>query len=203
LTRITMLCQSVRSDLHGEAAALSDVDQIYHTARDLTRAMDEIVWAVNPQHDTFDSLVTYLGRFAQNFLSAAGIRCRLDVPLTLPAWSLTSELRHNVFLALKEALNNVVKHANATEARLSLEVEERGFALLLADNGRGFTLPRGGNGAPSADSLRAQSGNGLSNMLRRLEEIGGSCSWDTAPGEGTRVRFELPLSQSPLRHQNR
>ena len=80
-----MLSQSVRGEVQGQAQATADVDQIYSTARELTRAMDEIVWAVNPKHDTLDSLVTYLGRFAQQFLSAAGIRCRLDVPLYLPA----------------------------------------------------------------------------------------------------------------------
>ena len=93
------------------------MDQIYRTARELTRAMDEIVWAVNPKHDTLDSLVTYLGRFAQTFLSAPEIRCRLDVPLSVPAWALTAEIRHHVFLAFKEALNNVVKHARASEVR--------------------------------------------------------------------------------------
>ncbi len=201
LTRITMLCQSVRGEIHGDAPVLGDVDQIYHTARDLTRAMDEIVWAVNPQHDTLDSLVTYLGRYAQNFLSTAGIRFRLDVPVHLPAWPLTSELRHNVFLALKEALNNVVKHAGATEARLSLEMVADGFALLLGDNGRGFAVSRD-QVSVSADGLRQRCGNGLSNMQRRLEEIGGVCTWDSAPGEGTRVRFVLTVPQHQGRHQN-
>jgi len=196
-----MLCQSVRGEIHGDAPVLGDVDQIYHTARDLTRAMDEIVWAVNPQHDTLDSLVTYLGRYAQNFLSTAGIRFRLDVPVHLPAWPLTSELRHNVFLALKEALNNVVKHAGATEARLSLEMVADGFALLLGDNGRGFAVSRD-QVSVSADGLRQRCGNGLSNMQRRLEEIGGVCTWDSAPGEGTRVRFVLTVPQHQGRHQN-
>src|SRR5207302_6183095 len=74
LTSITMLSQTVRSELEAEPQTVADVDQIYRTARELTRAMDEIVWAVNPKHDTLDSLATYLGRFAQEFLSSAGIR---------------------------------------------------------------------------------------------------------------------------------
>ena len=140
LTRITMLSQSVRAEIEGQTQASDDVDQIYSTARELTRAMDEIVWAVNPKHDTLDSLVTYLGRYAQHFLSSAGVRCRLDVPVYPPAWALTSEIRHNVFLAFKEALHNVVKHAAATEVRISLELEPDGFSLMVADNGRGFDL---------------------------------------------------------------
>lgn len=197
LTRITMLSQSVRGEVEGQPQTSADVDRIYDTARELTRAMDEIVWAVNPTHDTLDSLVTYLGRFAQNFLSAAAIRCRLDVPVNLPGWALTSEVRHNVFLALKEALHNVVKHAGATEVRVSLELQLHGFVLLVADNGRGFDWracnPRG---AHAADGARVSGGNGLPNMQKRLEEVGGRCEWETAPGEGTRVKLVVVTAAS-------
>ena len=83
--------------------------------------MDEIVWAVNPQHDTLDSLASYLGKFAQDFLRRR--RRQLPArscPSQLPAWPLTAEVRHNLFLAFKEALHNVVHHAAATEVRVSL-----------------------------------------------------------------------------------
>lgn len=192
LTRITLLSQSARGDLDNSQQAASDLDQIYTTARELTRAMDEIVWAVNPKHDTLDSLVAYLGRFAQNFLSSAGIRCRLDVPLQLPARALTVEIRHNLFLAFKEALNNAVKHAQASEVRISLEIEPGEFVLVITDNGRGFDWnQQKARVAAAGDSLRSDSGNGLLNMRRRLEEINGTCDWETAPGEGTRVKLSL------------
>lgn len=194
LTRISLLSQSARAELTDGHAAAADLDQIYATARELTRAMDEVVWAVNPKHDTFDSLVAYLGRFAQNFLSRAGVRCRLDLPLHLPSWPLTSEVRHNTFLAFKEALNNVVKHAQASEVRISLELNPGGFMLVVADNGRGFTWnPQAGQLAPGADGTRPEGGNGLVNMQKRLEEIGGCCDWDTAPGEGTRAKLVLRI----------
>jgi signal transduction histidine kinase/ligand-binding sensor domain-containing protein len=194
LTRITLLSQTVRADLEGQPQAAADLDQIYGTARELTRAMDEIVWAVNPRHDTLDSLVTYLGRFAQNYLSSAGIRCRLDVPLHLPAWPLTAEIRHNVFLAFKEALHNAVKHAHASEVRISLDLQARGFVLIIGDNGCGFEL----NGFNESTRLREQivrlgGGNGLLNMRKRLEEVGGRCDWETAPGEGTRVKLVIAV----------
>jgi signal transduction histidine kinase/ligand-binding sensor domain-containing protein len=194
LTRISLLSQGVRGELADHQAAAADADQIYATARELTRAMDEIVWAVNPQHDTLDSLVAYLGRFAQNFLGAAGIRCRLDVPLHLPAWPLTSEIRHNTFLAFKEALNNVVKHAQASEVRISLELQAGGFSLIVADNGRGFERDgHNGQAFTRGDEARPAGGNGLVNMQKRLEEIGGRCAWDTAPGEGTRVKLAVTV----------
>jgi signal transduction histidine kinase/ligand-binding sensor domain-containing protein len=194
LTRISLLSQSARAELDERHAAAGDVDQIYTTARELTRAMDEIVWAVNPQHDTLDSLVAYLGRFAQTFLSTAGIRCRLDVPLNVPAWALTAEIRHNVFLAFKEALNNVVKHACASEVHISLELTSGGFMLVVADNGRGFEWdPRKGQTVTAADGSRSAAGNGLVNMQKRLEEVGGCCGWDTAPGEGTRAKLVIAV----------
>jgi signal transduction histidine kinase len=158
--------------------------------------MDEIVWAVNPKHDTLDSLVTYLGRYAQHFLSVAAIRCRLDVPVNLPAWALTAEVRHNVFLALKEALHNVVKHAGATEVRVALEMRPDGFVLQIADNGRGFdwhALNR--RATPMGDGARVAGGNGVSNMQKRLEEIGGRCEWETARGEGTRVNLVVVVTR--------
>jgi ligand-binding sensor domain-containing protein/signal transduction histidine kinase len=191
LTRISMLSQSARSELdHSDAA--SDLDRIYDTARELTRAMDEIVWAVNPQHDTLDSLATYLGKFAQDFLAAAHIKCRLDVPMQLPAWPLTAEIRHNLFLAFKEALNNAVKHAHTSEVWISLSINGMGFTLQLEDKGCGFAQNTAGNGSPT-DSTRLSSGYGLVNIRRRLGEIGGRCEIQSTPGAGTRVAFVVPM----------
>jgi signal transduction histidine kinase/ligand-binding sensor domain-containing protein len=194
LTRITLLSQSGRAESEDPQHAATDLDQIYRTARELTRAMDEIVWAVSPQHDTLDSLVNYLGKFAQDFLSVAGIRCRLDVPMLLPPWPLTAEVRHNLFLAFKEALNNVIKHAAATQVTISLSLSQSGFSLLIADNGKGFALPSPGLAStPPGSDLRISTGNGLPNMRKRLEEIGGLCEITTAPGEGTRVKFTMEI----------
>ncbi len=190
LTRITLLSQSGRAELEDPHQAANDLDQIYRTARELTRAMDEIVWAVDPQHDTLDSLITYLGKFAQDFLSVAGIRCRLDMPMQLPAWPLTAEVRHNLFLAFKEALHNVLKHASATTVRVSLTLTDSSFALLINDNGKGFDPAAK---TVKSESLRISGGNGLTNMKKRLEEIGGTFELNSAHGEGTTVKFVVRL----------
>jgi signal transduction histidine kinase len=193
LTRITMLSQSAQGNLDDPARAAANLDRIYGTARELTRAMDEIVWAVNPKHDTLDSLASYLGRFAQDFLGAARVRCRLDVPVQLPAWHLSAEVRHNLFLAFKEALHNVVKHAGASEVRVSLLLQPPGFALAVEDNGCGYAALPPGAELP-ADPERLAHGNGLLNMRRRLEEIRGQCDIDSRSGGGTRVRLTIPIS---------
>jgi signal transduction histidine kinase/ligand-binding sensor domain-containing protein len=194
LTRITMLSQSARGELDDTPEAAADVDRIYRTARELTRAMDEIVWAVNPQHDTLDSLATYLGRFAQDFLNAVHLRCRLDVPMQLPPWPLTAEVRHNLFLAFKEALNNAVRHADASEVRVSLTIEPDGFALRVEDQGRGFAVEKPATASPAPGRLAA--GNGLANMHQRLAEIKGRCEIQSTPGKGTTVTFFVPIKNS-------
>ena len=192
LTRITMLSQSARGETLLPEPVAKNLDRIFGTARELTRAMDEIVWAVNPRHDTLDSLANYLTRFANDFLSVAEIRCRLDVPLQLPVLPVTAEVRHNLFLAFKEALNNVVKHAAAGEVRVELKQERQQITLLVADDGRGFT-PGGPQESPSAEPGRIARGNGLVNMKRRLAEIGGVCEIQSGPGRGTMVIFSVPL----------
>src|SRR5262249_53149291 len=118
--------------------------QISDMARGLTRAMDEIVWAVDPQHDTLTGFMDYASAFTEDFLRAAGLRCRMELPPELPRWPMDAELRYNLFLSLKEALNNVVKHARATEVRIELRLEKDSFALIVQDNGQG--LAGGGNG---------------------------------------------------------
>ena len=152
--------------------------------------MDEIVWAVSPRHDTLESLASYLEKFAHDWLATAGFRCRLDLPLQFPEWHLTSEVRHNVFLAFKEALHNAVKHSGASEVLIRLAVKEKTFELVVEDNGRGFSAGEK-EGGPPATPGRPASGNGLENMRRRLLTIGGSCEIHSVPGAGTKVVFSL------------
>ncbi len=184
LTRITMLSQPAVVATADAAKTRAGLREIYDTAREITRAMDEIVWAVNPRHDTVESLVNYLEKCALDFLGSAGLRCRLEIPDNLPDRSLNSEVRHNLFLALKEALNNVVKHAHATEVRVGITMYDSVIELVVKDDGCGF-------GAGSSD--RVAAGNGLHNMRQRLEKIGGQCEIAAEPGRGTTVHFKVSL----------
>jgi signal transduction histidine kinase len=144
--------------------------------------MDEIVWAVDPQHDTLDSLASYLGKLIHDVLLDSGIRHRLDFPLHLPAWPVTADVRHNLFLACKEALNNVLKHSGATEVQVSFTVEPEAFAVTISDNGRGFD--------PAAKTGQSRfHSNGLLNMRQRLQEINGRCELRSQPGQGTTLAF--------------
>lgn len=189
LTRISLLTQSAHRE---DATTTANLDEIYDTASEITRALDEIVWAVNPKYDDLESLAGYLGNFAQSFLSVAGIRCRLGMPNEMPAISLTSQMRHNLFLCSKEALNNAVKHALATEVVVSLALDAQKLTIVIADNGCGFHEGT----RVAAKGNRTASGNGLINLRRRLAEMKGTCEIGPTPGGGTTVSFILPLPHS-------
>ena len=196
LTHIALLSELARRDTPSELP--HHVSQISEMARELTRNMDEIVWAVDPQNDTLDSLVSYVSKFAQEYLSVAGIRCRLDVPPELPPHNLPAEVRHNLFLSIKEALNNVVKHARATEVWLRVIVRPLSFCVVIEDNGCGLTPGRQGNGTNGNQTQhhRISTGHGLVNMERRLTTIGGKCVFASEPGKGTRAELNVDLSVS-------
>jgi ligand-binding sensor domain-containing protein/signal transduction histidine kinase len=185
LTQVSLLGELVESDKDHPEEIEAHARQISQTALETTRALDEIVWTVNPSNDTLDGLVNYVCKYAQEYLALASLRYRLDVPPHLPNTPISPELRHNVFLAAKEAVNNVVKHSGASSAWLRLRLEPERFTLEIEDNGRG--LP-----ADAANKGR----NGLRNMRKRLEDIGGECS--IAPGAegGTRVCLTAPLAKA-------
>lgn len=192
LTRISLLSQSAHGELENPKHAAAQLERIYDTTRELTRSMDEIVWAVNPQHDTLDSLASYLGNFAQDYLALINIRCRLEVPLHLPHWPITAEVRHDVFLAFKEAVHNIVKHSGATEVSILLATGANDFTLIIRDNGRGFDPAA----LPERTGRGANGGNGLKNMRQRLEKIGGRCEINSTPGKGVEIEFTVRLPET-------
>ncbi len=187
LTHISLLSELARRDsvenIHNH------VSQISEMSRELTLSMDEIVWAVDPHNDSLDSLVTYVTKFAQEYLSVADVRCRLDLPAELPGHPLRAEVRHNLFLAIKETLNNVVKHSRASEVWLRLALEPQSFTVIIEDNGCG--LEPSDKSAESASAGRISSGHGLENLRKRLEAIGGQCLITSEPGRGTKVAMRV------------
>jgi signal transduction histidine kinase len=148
---------------------------------------------VDPQHDTFEGLMDYISVYAEDFLRVAGVRCRMDLPLALPALRVDAELRYNLFLALKEALNNVVKHAKATEVSLRLKVEADCFTLVVEDNGGGLPATAAGNAMDPQMRERLAAGSGLTNLRMRLAAVGGDCTVRSEPRRGTRVTMTVRL----------
>jgi signal transduction histidine kinase/ligand-binding sensor domain-containing protein len=184
LSEITLLSELALQDHSKRESASEHIQHISVTARQATDSLDEIVWAANPRNDTLPDLIGYIGQFAQQFLQMARIGCRLQLPDQPPKWPLSAEARHNLFLVTKEALNNVVRHAQATEVFLRVSISEQSLTLVLEDNGRGFEPNRE---HPSADGVR--------NMHQRMETIGGRCEIVSTRGAGTVVTLSLPRQQ--------
>lgn len=191
LTRITMLSETAKND---PAKVQDGLAKIYDTARSVTRAMDEIVWAINPKHDSLASLVYYLEKFSLDLLGAAGIRCRLEMPVEFPSWSPRSEVRHSLFLGLKEALNNAVRHSGADTVTVGMEMDEDRCRVFIRDNGNGGTAP-----AALREPGRIAAGNGLANLSERMRRIGGSCEIRRTPGVGTEVVLSASRTDRPPR----
>jgi len=182
LTEITLLSELAQSPDAPADEIRTDVHRIAAKARKLTNSLDEIVWAVNPRNDTLDSFVTYTCLYAEDFLHTAKIRCRLKVPEKIPHRPLATNVRHNLFLVVKEALNNVVKHALANEVHIAISLVANGFELVIKDNGRGFD-------ASGADKSAGR--NGLLNMRQRTEEIRGRINLESMSGEGTTITLAV------------
>jgi signal transduction histidine kinase len=198
LTRISLLSDAVPSDQASPPEAADALGRIFTNSRQLVQALDEIVWAVNPKFDTVESLANYLGNFAQELLETASIGCRLDMPVNLPVLPVTSEVRHNVFLAFKEALNNVLKHAEATQVHVILAIAESALVLTVEDNGKGFTPPGDADPGPTRKSGQP-GGSGLANMKKRMADIGGRCEFQKASDGGGVVSFTVPLERACLK----
>jgi signal transduction histidine kinase/sugar lactone lactonase YvrE len=181
LTQIALLGELAQHDLAAPETMRGHIGRIAGTARRGVKSLEEIVWAVNPRNDTLAHLLDYAGQFAVDFLRAAEIRCRIDFPDHPPARDLPADVRHNLFLVVKEALNNIAKHAQASEVWLRAEVGETTLRLTIEDNGRGFTH------AP--DDAWA---DGLRNMRQRMAEVGGTCEIASQPGTGTKVTLTAP-----------
>ena len=185
LTEVAMLSELAQEETRQPGEQRQHLDRIFRRARALTQSLDEIVWAINPANDTLESLVSYVGEFAQDFLGTAGLICRLELPAAAPALALGSTVRHHLCLAVKEALHNIVKHADATEVHLTVTLAGPELTVGIRDNGRGFSSPAAGEMARGHD--------GLTNLQTRLDEIGGRLLRENRPGQGTHLVLSVIL----------
>jgi len=187
-TQISLLGELARTALAKQEKAADYLAKISSVASTGVKSLDEIVWAVNPRNDTLPDLLDYTGQHALNFLSAAGIQCRLDFPENPPARDIPGEVRHSVFLIVKEALNNVVRHAHASRVTLTFTSDEKEMRWAVEDNGIGF--------AEAPDNALA---DGLRNMSQRAEAIGGKVAITSVPGGGTAVRIAMPWQNGTVK----
>ncbi len=189
LTRISLLSEQVKSQIQKSdtTSTFSHLDKLTGESRQLTRNLGEIVWTLSPKNDRLPDLAAYIRNHALDFLEEAHINCSFDFPDDIPDLVVNAETRRNVFLCIKEILNNAVKYSKATEVKIHLQTGTNSFSLSVADNGAGF------------DHTALKRVNGLNNMRRRMEDSGATFRFESAPGTGTTLFLgNIPASSTTI-----
>jgi len=159
---------------------MPEIEKISSSANDLLGKMNAIIWSMSPTNDTLANLIAYIRSYALEFFENTAIRCEMMVKEDIPVIEMSGIKRRNVFLALKEALNNVVKHANADLVNIEIDFESQ-LKISIQDNGKGV------------DHTKVKLfGNGIINMQKRMELIGGDFRIATTAG-GTIVKLVVGL----------
>jgi signal transduction histidine kinase len=179
VTQISMISAASLQDPSLSEKTRTELNQIKQESRDLISALYETVWTVNPDYDDLDALGNYLCQMVNQLCKQGTCRSRLQVADLPKGIQVSSSIRHNIAMVVKEAVHNVIKHAQSPEVIMRLVFESHHLSIVIQDHGRGFQTPE-----PS-------SGNGLANMRQRMQDIGGDFSIESRPGTGTTVRLKL------------
>jgi signal transduction histidine kinase/ligand-binding sensor domain-containing protein len=181
LTQVTILSEIMKKQENkGEMVKLAD--KISSISGSLVDELSEIIWAMNPKNDNLSSFTSYLRRYASEYLSNAAIDAEIHFPDECPSVLMTSEQRRNIFLVVKEALHNIVKHSAADRVIVTLNWSDNLIAVRIIDNGKGFETEK-----------CSSSGNGLTGMRNRIVAIGGTYAMASVPGNGTQVDFSVRI----------
>ena len=185
LTKIAIVSELLKKDFRHPSKARSHVNRISEAAREVVDSLSEIIWAVNPQNDTLDTLAAYIREYASDFFEPTRIRCRFSYPEVIPPVRLSAEFRRNVFLITKESLNNVVKHSRATEVFIQVALLGQRFELSIEDNGKGFDM-----------SHTRRFAVGLESMRKRAEDVKAAFVIASRKKSGARVSVTASLPPS-------
>ncbi|MCG3119601.1 MAG: hypothetical protein ALAOOOJD_02039 [bacterium] len=158
----------------------SSMERVGNVARELSVAMSDVVWSINPQHDSGEALQRRLSVFAHEICRAKNIALNFEASEPLAGMKLHPEFRRNLLLIAKEALHNAVKYSGSPRVAVKFETNGEHLVVEIADSGKGF------------DPAGTKNGNGLNNMRSRAEKLGGACEIISTPGQGTRVTARVP-----------
>ena len=161
-------------------AVIPEIEKISASANELLNKMNAIIWSMSSSNDTLGNMVAYIRSYSQEYFENTGIDCRITIPESLPELEVSGIIRRNVFLVVKEALNNIVKHSGATEVKITLQKEEKGLSLIIQDNGKGI-----------GNQKLSQFGNGLKNMKKRMDDVGIEFSIEHINGTVVRLYREI------------
>ena len=182
LTGILMMSDQLQSGAANETVHVN-IEKIKNSSRQMVDQMGELVWAMNAKNDTLQNLIGYLNTYARDYFENSPITQTVEVPENIPDVTMSGMTRRNIFLVLKESMNNIAKHAEATAISLKIEASANQMMIVITDNGKGFT-----------PGETRRFGNGLKNMQSRMNDIKGSYSIESSAGKGTRTSIRCPLT---------
>ena len=182
LTRISILSELAKKQQDDPVRSHQIIEQISDISGGVVDDMSEIIWAMNPRNDSLDSFTSYIRQYASTYLESAGIIAHFRFPDHIPSRLMSSEMRRNLFLTVKEALHNIVKHSGAGDVNMQLSLDNQKLRIIIQDTGTGFVVEK-----PTG------LGNGLINMRKRIEEHGGRFHLASAAGKGTTIEISVNL----------
>ncbi len=197
LSRISFLSDLAKRSVDEESLAGRQIEEVSDAAREVIQTVDEIVWAVNPRNDTLESLIHYICRHAEEFFELTPIELTLNLPGKFPVRQLSADVRHNLFCATKEALNNALKHSGATKLAISFVLNPASLQITIRDNGQGFDLKKVVEESTTLN--KGRRGNGVINLEERLKSISGNASIRSALGEGTMIELRAPYEEEKMK----
>ena len=180
LSHINLLGSHGQGDRPGGDARES-LQQITRMSRELMGTLSETVWMLNPNNGNLESLVDYLCRLVGELCKLAEIRCRIDALSVDESMPISHEFRHNVSLAVKETINNALKHASASEIQMKIVKAGSSLDIVIEDDGVGF------------GSNPNKAGSGLESVSQRMAAIGGNSALEQVPDGGVRVTLTAPI----------
>lgn len=177
VTAIRLMSEIVKSKMKEQT--LPEIEKISNSANELINKMNTIIWTMTSSNDTVENLIAYIRSYAVEFFENTAIDCYFSMPASIPAREISGEKRRNIFLSVKEALNNVLKHSQSSVVKINVNVNDR-LIIEIQDDGVGINM----------DKLR-KFGNGLNNMKKRMTSIDGEFNIENS--DGTRMTFYLAL----------
>jgi signal transduction histidine kinase len=184
-TQISMLSSMSPNNQAFPDNARADLERIFNLSKELIAALYQTIWTVSPEYDNLSALGNYICQMAERLCGSAQLRCRLQVDNLPGHVQVSSQTRHNIMMAVKESVHNVVKHAGASEITIKVAFDGTTLRIAIQDDGCGF------------DPAVAAAGNGLTNMKSRLQDIGGTCVVESRPGQGATVHLQLVIPPVP------
>jgi ligand-binding sensor domain-containing protein/signal transduction histidine kinase len=192
LTQISFQGGIATCSLNDPVETRKQIEQMSASAREAVSSLHEIIWAADPQNDSVEGLLAHISQHAEEFFNACAIRCEVVTPEHFPVLHISARIRHNLFLAVKEAINNTAKHAGATRVLIKIVIGAKALEILVSDDGGGFKIDPPIDGLPGA--AKRIGHHGLVNMQERLKTIHGRCEIQSKEGQGTDIHFVIPLN---------